>query len=78
MTEYHTAYKRGEGESTQWEDIQRRLGNYDKPEPAWKPDPFSPAQATSKDREWIDGQSADRLEAAEDDFGDDQFLEQYR
>lgn len=27
MTDYHTVYKRGEGESTQWEDIQRKLGN---------------------------------------------------
>lgn len=27
MTEYHTIYKGPEGESTQWDDIQRKLGN---------------------------------------------------
>lgn len=27
MTEYHTVYKGPEGESTQWDDIQAKLGN---------------------------------------------------
>ena len=27
MTEYHTIYKGPEGESTKWDDIQRKLGN---------------------------------------------------
>ena len=27
MTDYHTTYTGPEGETTQWEDIQRKLGN---------------------------------------------------
>lgn len=27
MTDYHTTYKGPEGESTQWDDIQAKLGN---------------------------------------------------
>lgn len=26
MTEYHTVYKGPEGETTQWDDIQRKMG----------------------------------------------------
>ena len=29
MGDYHTTYRRGEGESTQWEDIQRRQARCD-------------------------------------------------
>ena len=78
MTEYHTQYHRAEGESSQWEDIHRKLGNYAPAEPVWKPEPFVPAQDTVKDREWVDEQEADDLEGADDDFADDRFLEEYR
>ena len=27
MTDYHTTYKGPEGETTQWDDIQAKLGN---------------------------------------------------
>ena len=58
MTDYHTTYRRGEGESTQWEDIQRRLGNFKPVEKPWQPDAFRPVDesADRRDREWLDAQ----------------------
>ena len=42
MGDYHTVYKGPEGETTQWEDIQTRLGNLPpKPKP-WRPDAYAP------------------------------------
>ncbi|MCJ1423428.1 hypothetical protein MMC29_001311 [Sticta canariensis] len=79
MTEYHTQYQRPEGESTQWEDIHRKLGNFAPAEPIWKPEPFSPTQETAKDQAWLDQQEdPGTLEDAEDEFADDSFLDQYR
>lgn len=78
MTEYHTVYKGPEGETTQWEDIQTRLGNLaPKPKP-WKPDAYAPQQQEGKDTAWLDKQDEEGLEAAEDDFADDRELQQYR
>jgi hypothetical protein len=28
MTDYHTVYKGNEGETTEWDDIQRKQGNF--------------------------------------------------
>ncbi|KAK9849803.1 hypothetical protein WJX84_009327 [Apatococcus fuscideae] len=78
MADYHTTYHRAEGESTQWEDIQRRLGNFAPAEPVHKPDPFQPAPAESHDRAWLDSKDADELEELEDETGDDTFLDRYR
>lgn len=79
MTEYHTEYKRAEGESTQWEDIHRKLGNFAPAEAVWKPEPFSPAQEAVKDRAWLNSkQEPTDLDQAEDDFADDRYLEAYR
>ena len=80
MTEYHTAYQRGEGESTQWEDIQRKLGNFKPVEKPWKPDKFQPKQETDRGGQGWLAQQEDpaELREAEDDFADDAFLEQYR
>lgn len=79
MTEYHTEYKRAEGESTQWEDIHRKLGNFAPAEAVWKPEPFSPAQEAVKDRAWLDSkQEPTDLDQAEVDFADDRYLEAYR
>ena len=78
MADYHTTYKRAEGESTQWEDIQRRLGNFAPAEPVHKPDPFKPAAEEEKGKAWVDSKTADELEDLEDSTGDDAFLDQYR
>ena len=78
MTDYHTKYRRGEGESSQWEDIQRKLGNFAPAEPVFKPAPFAPAQDTVKNKAWLDELSPGDLLDAEDEFSDDRFLEEYR
>lgn len=44
MTEYHTIYKGPPGETTQWEDIQRKMGNLPPKEPVFKPEKFTPEQ----------------------------------
>ena len=77
--EYHTVYKRPEGETTQWEDLQRKFGNLPPKEPVQKPEAFKPAPDTNKDRQLLDNDDdIDALENAEDDFADDPFLEAYR
>ena len=81
MADYHFVYKDVEGATTQWDDIQRKLGNLpEKPEP-FKPPPFAPrvdADEQPKSKEWLDARDPDELEELEDDLDDDRFLEQYR
>ncbi len=74
----HTVYKGPEGETTQWDDIQIKMGNKAPKEPKWKADPFAPKQEATKDERWLDKKSAEALEELEDEFADDAFLEQYR
>lgn len=81
MADYHFVYKDVEGASTEWDDIQRRLGNLPpKPEP-FKPPAYAPkvdADEQRKSKEWLDAREPDELEDLEDDLDDDRFLEQYR
>ncbi|KAI3474981.1 hypothetical protein Pfo_030292 [Paulownia fortunei] len=44
MADYHFVYKDVEGASTQWDDIQRKLGNLPPKPPPFKPAPFAPAE----------------------------------
>ncbi|EPS66856.1 hypothetical protein M569_07919 [Genlisea aurea] len=81
MADYHFVYKDLEGASTQWDDIQRKLGNLPPKPPPFKPAPFSPAEdedANPKDKLWIDRKNDVELEDLEDDLDDDRFLEDYR
>ncbi|KAL7609123.1 uncharacterized protein LOC111893525 [Lactuca sativa] len=81
MADYHFVYKDVEGASTQWDDIQRKLGNLPPKPPAFKPDPFTPAEdedSKPKDKNWIDNKTEEELEDLEDDLDDDRFLEEYR
>ena len=81
MADYHFVYKDVEGATTQWDDIQRRLGNLPEKPPAFKPPEFVPrvdADEQPKSKEWLDEREADELEELEDDLEDDRFLEQYR
>lgn len=81
MADYHFVYKDREGASTQWDDIQRKLGNLPEKPPAFKPPAFTPADdedSKPKDKSWIDSKTQDELEDLEDDFDDDRFLEEYR
>ncbi|XP_031109227.1 phosducin-like protein 3 [Ipomoea triloba] len=82
MADYHFVYKDVEGASTQWDDIQRKLGNLPAKPPPFKPPPFTPAEdedsSKPKDKAWIDKKSAEELEDIEDDLDEDPFLEEYR
>ncbi|GFP84925.1 viral iap-associated factor homolog [Phtheirospermum japonicum] len=81
MGDYHFVYKDLEGASTQWDDIQRKLGNLPEKPPAFKPAPFAPAEDEDSkpiDKAWIDGKTEEELEDLEDDLDDDRFLEDYR
>ncbi|XVF60086.1 hypothetical protein PTKIN_Ptkin08bG0015300 [Pterospermum kingtungense] len=81
MADYHFVYKDVEGASTQWEDVQSKLGNLPPKPPAFKPDPFEPApdpDSAPKDKSWIDEKTEEELEELEDDLDDDRFLEEYR
>ena len=83
MGDYHFVYKDVEGASTQWDDIQRKLGNLPPKPPAFKPPPFTPAEdqdSKPKDKAWIDGKTEEELEDLEDDdnLDDDRFLQEYR
>lgn len=78
MTEYHTIYKGPEGETTQWEDIQRRLGNLPPKAPVWKPEKYTPEAEEVKDKAWVDDRDGEELSDLEDEFTDDRFMEEYR
>ncbi|GAB4828672.1 hypothetical protein Ancab_018338 [Ancistrocladus abbreviatus] len=81
MADYHYVYKDVEGASTQWDDIQRKLGNLPPKPPPFKPPPFMPAEdedSKPKDQKWIDSKTEEELEGLEDDLDDDKFLEEYR
>lgn len=81
MADYHFVYKDVEGASTQWDDIQRKLGNLPPKPPAFKPPSFTPApdeDSIPKDKSWIDEKTEEELEDLEDDLNDDRFLEEYR
>ncbi|KAI3463090.1 hypothetical protein Pfo_019753 [Paulownia fortunei] len=81
MADYHYVYKDVEGASTQWDDIQRKLGNLPPKPPPFKPPRFTPAtdeESKPKDKAWIDGKTEEELEDLQDDLDDDRFLEDYR
>lgn len=81
MADYHFVYKDTEGASTQWDDIQRKLGNLPPKPPAFKPPSFTPAEdqdSKPKDKAWIDDKTEEELEELEDDLDDDRFLLEYR
>ncbi|KAK7294672.1 hypothetical protein RJT34_17562 [Clitoria ternatea] len=83
MADYHFVYKDVDGASTQWDDIQRKLGNLPPKPPAFKPPPFTPAtdpDSQPKDTAWLDSKNPDELEELEDDpdLDDDRFLQEYR
>nr|GEW48391.1 phosducin-like protein 3 [Tanacetum cinerariifolium] len=74
-------YKDVKGASTQWDDIQRKLGNLPLKAYVFKPDPFTPAEdedSRPKDKPWIDHKTEEELEDLEDDLDDDCFLQEYR
>lgn len=82
MGDYHFVYKDVEGTTTEWDDIQRKLGNLPPKSPPFKPPACTPSpdESAQKDKEWIDNQTEEDLLELEDDasLDDDRFLEEYR
>ncbi|KAF5181459.1 Phosducin-like protein [Thalictrum thalictroides] len=83
MGDYHFVYKDVEGTSTQWDDIQRKLGNLPAKPPTFKPPAFTLADdenSKPRDKSWIENKTQEELEDLEDDrdLDDDRFLEEYR
>jgi hypothetical protein len=71
-------YHGPEGETTEWGDIQRKLGNLPANDPVWKPDKYAPEVDLVKDRQWLEKKHQEELSDLEDEFDDDRFLEKYR
>ena len=78
MADYHTVYKGPEGQTTQWEDIQVKLGNMTPRAPKHKPPKYEGEAEVVQDGQWLKGQEEGALSDAEDDFTDDRELEQLR
>eukprot|EP00249_Psilotum_nudum_P000599 c12664_g1_i1 orf=521-1282(-) len=82
MGDYHFVYKDLEGTTSEWEDIQIKLGNLPAKPPPFRPPGWTPddAENAPKGKEWIDNHAEEDLEQLEDDstLDDDRFLEEYR
>ena len=78
MADYHTTYRCGEGETTQWEDLQRKFGNLPPKEPVPKAAAFTPEQEERRNTQWLDERDEDELEALDEETNDDRYLEAYR
>lgn len=77
MGDNHTVYERPEGQTTQWEDIQRKMGNLPAAPKVWKPDAWSAKEERPRGAALVDG-DADAVDGLEGEFDDDRFLEEYR
>jgi hypothetical protein len=78
MSDYHTTYKGPEGQTTQWEDIQIRLGNM-APKPAKHRAPkYEGEKEVVKDQQWLAEQDEEQLNEHEDTFVDDREMEMLR
>lgn len=72
-------YETPDGEDTEWDLIQRRLGNFKPKAEKWKPDCYHAEEEESKhDAKYLNEQGKEGLEDLEDEYADDRFLEEYR
>mmetsp|Transcript_55986 Transcript_55986/g.177408 ORF Transcript_55986/g.177408 Transcript_55986/m.177408 type:complete len:152 (-) Transcript_55986:42-497(-) len=79
MGDYHTYYKGPEGQTTQWDDIQTKLGNRPAKEPVWKPEGYTPEEEGPKGKERMDQvEDEEDLKELEGEYDDDRFMEEYR
>jgi hypothetical protein len=84
MGDNRTVYERPEGQTTQWEDIQRKMGNMAPAEKVWKPAAWEAKRELPRGLTALIGGGsgksgdADALGDLEGEFDDDRFLEEYR
>jgi hypothetical protein len=82
MGDYHTTYKEKEGTTTEWDDIQIKLGNKAPVDKAKAAKPWASstdgAAAAHRDTAWLEDRTADDLEDLADEFDDDRGLEAFR
>lgn len=80
MGDNHTVYERPEGQTTQWEDIQRKMGNMAPAEKVWKPAAWSAKKELPRGLATLvcGDADADAVADLEGEFDDDRFLEEYR
>ncbi|QDZ25941.1 phosducin-like protein [Chloropicon primus] len=88
MADYHSTMRNAKPETTEWEDLQVKHGNWEAREKPPPPPEWTPNEREEKelDRELDVGEVVSKLDTCdvndlsdlEDDFDDDRFLEQYR
>lgn len=78
MADYHTVYKGPEGQTTQWEDIQVKLGNMAPRAPKEKAPAYEGEAEVTKGSAWLRSQEQEVLSDHEDEFTDDRELENVR
>lgn len=78
MADYHTTYRGPEGKSTEWDDIQIKMGNL-APRPKREKAPkFEGEVEEVKNSEWVKRLDEDALSDIEDDVEDDRALKVLR
>lgn len=78
MADYHHTYKGPEGQTTQWEDIQIKLGNMAPKPPKYTPEAYQGEKQEVRNAEWILDQDETTLTELDDEFEDDRALEEMR
>lgn len=78
MAEYHTTYRGPEGRTTEWDDIQIKMGNK-APRPKREKAPkFAGEYEEAQDSDWVRRLDEDELSDIEDDLEDDRALKVLR
>jgi hypothetical protein len=76
--DYHTTYRGPEGRTTEWDDIQVKLGNYPaRPKRETAPK-FEGEVEQVKDHDWVRRLDEDELAEIEDELEDDRALKVLR
>ena len=88
MADYHSTMRNAVAETTEWEDLQVKHGNWEKrelppPPPKWAPNERQERQLDRTvdlvdEMAKLDAADKDELSDLEDDFDDDRFLAKYR
>ena len=88
MADYHSTMRNAIAETTEWEDLQVKHGNWEKrelqpPPPKWAPNERQERQLDRTvdlvdEMAKLDAADKDELSDLEDDFDDDRFLAKYR